>query len=132
MSVSLHRLIRASMGSFPVEFAAPSQNGEYPDTFLHSAEVVTYTHKRSKPCYTTRRIFPVHTSLVWGPVDDQSQSLSSSATPHIHPFVIAGWLQAYSQSLGHSPLATGFSQSLGPFMLQNYLLVVIYFIGRLK
>jgi hypothetical protein len=26
--------------------------------------------------------------LVWGPVDDPSQSLSSSATPHIHPFVI--------------------------------------------
>jgi hypothetical protein len=54
VSVSLHRLIRASMGSFPVVFAAPSQNREYPDTFLHSVEVVTCTHKRSKPCYTTR------------------------------------------------------------------------------
>jgi hypothetical protein len=50
--------------------------------------VVTCTHKRSKPCCTTRRIIPVHTSLVWGPVDDPSQSLSSSATPHTHPFVI--------------------------------------------
>jgi hypothetical protein len=59
----------------------------------------------------------VHTSFVWGPVDDPNQSLSSSATPHTHPFVMAGWLRAYSQSLGHSPLATGFSQSLGPFPL---------------
>jgi hypothetical protein len=30
----------------------------------------------------------VHTSLVWGPVDDPSQSLSSSMTPHAHPFVV--------------------------------------------
>jgi hypothetical protein len=50
MSVRLHRLIRALMGSFPAAFTAPSQNREYPDTFLHSAEVVTCTHKRSKPC----------------------------------------------------------------------------------
>jgi hypothetical protein len=33
MPVSLHRLIRASMGSFPTAFVAPSQNREYPDTF---------------------------------------------------------------------------------------------------
>jgi hypothetical protein len=59
----------------------------------------------------------VHTSCVWGPVDDPSQSLFSSATPHTHPFVMVGWLRAYSQYLGHSPLATGFSQSLGPFLL---------------
>jgi hypothetical protein len=52
-----------------------------------------------------------------GPVDDPSQSLSTSAMPHTHPFVMAGWLRAYSQSLGHSPLATGLSQSLGPFLL---------------
>jgi hypothetical protein len=50
--------------------------------------VVTCTHKRSKPCCMTRRIIPVHTSLVWGPVDDPSQSLSSSVTPYTHPFVI--------------------------------------------
>jgi hypothetical protein len=31
---------------------------------------------------------PIHTSLVWGPVDDPSQSLSSSATPHTHPFLV--------------------------------------------
>jgi hypothetical protein len=53
MSVSLHRLIRASMGSFPTAFAAPSRNREYPDTFLHSVEVVTCTHERSMPCCTT-------------------------------------------------------------------------------
>jgi hypothetical protein len=88
MFVSLHRLIRASMGSFPAAFVAPSRNREYPDTFVHSAEVVTCTHKRSTPCCMTRQIFPVHTSLVWGPVDDPSQSLSSSPTPHTHPFVI--------------------------------------------
>jgi hypothetical protein len=118
MSVSLHRLIRASIGSFLAAFAAPSRNREYPDTFLHSAEVVTYTHKRSKPCCSTKQVFHVHTSLVWGLVDDPSQSLSSSVvTPHTHPFVMDGWLRAYSQSLGHSPLATGFSQSLGPFLL---------------
>jgi hypothetical protein len=35
MPVSLHRLTRASMGSFPAMFIAPSQNREYPDTFLH-------------------------------------------------------------------------------------------------
>jgi hypothetical protein len=33
MSVSLHRLIRASMGSFPAVFVAPSRNREYLDTF---------------------------------------------------------------------------------------------------
>jgi hypothetical protein len=66
MPVSLHRLIRASMGSFPAAFVAPSRNREYPDTLLHSAEVVTCTHKRSKPCCSTRGIFPIHTSLVWG------------------------------------------------------------------
>jgi hypothetical protein len=86
--VSLHRLTRASMGSFPAAFIAPSRNKEYPDTFLHSAEVVTCTHKRPKHCCTTRQIIHVHTSLVWGPVDDPSQSLSSSMTLHTHPFVI--------------------------------------------
>jgi hypothetical protein len=30
----------------------------------------------------------VHTSCVWGPVDDPSQSLSSSATPHTHHYVV--------------------------------------------
>jgi hypothetical protein len=33
MSVSLNRLIRASMGSFPALFVAPSPNREYLDTF---------------------------------------------------------------------------------------------------
>jgi hypothetical protein len=32
------------MGSFPAAFVAPSRNREYPETFLHSAEVVTCTH----------------------------------------------------------------------------------------
>jgi hypothetical protein len=31
-----------------------------------------------------------HSSLVWGPVDDPSQSLPFSATPHAHPFVRPG------------------------------------------
>jgi hypothetical protein len=34
MSISLHRLIRASMGSFPVAFVVSSQNREYVDTFF--------------------------------------------------------------------------------------------------
>jgi hypothetical protein len=63
MSVSLCRLIRASMGSFPAALVAPSRNREYPDTFLHSAEVVTCTHKRSTPCCTTGRSFP--STLPW-------------------------------------------------------------------
>jgi hypothetical protein len=63
MFVSLCRLIRASMGSFPAVFAAPSRNKEYPDTFLQSAEVVACTHKRSTPCCTTRRSFP--STLPW-------------------------------------------------------------------
>jgi hypothetical protein len=58
MSVSLHMLIRASMGSFPATFIALSWDREYLDTFLHSAEVVTCTHKRSKPCCTTGRTLP--------------------------------------------------------------------------
>jgi hypothetical protein len=33
MSVSLHRLIRALMGSFPAVFVAPSRNREYLDPF---------------------------------------------------------------------------------------------------
>jgi hypothetical protein len=53
MSISLHRLTRASMGSFPAVFVALSRNREYQDTFLHSVEVVTWTHKRSKPCCTS-------------------------------------------------------------------------------
>jgi hypothetical protein len=57
MSVSLHRLIRASMGSFPAAFVAPSQNREYLNTFLHSAEVVSCTHERSKPCCITGHTF---------------------------------------------------------------------------
>jgi hypothetical protein len=58
MLVSLHRLIRASMGSFPAALVAPSLNTEYLDTFLHFVEVVTCTHKRSKCCCTTRCTFP--------------------------------------------------------------------------
>jgi hypothetical protein len=87
MFVSLHRLIRASMGSFPVVFEAPSQNREYLDNFLHSAEVVTCTHKRSKPCCTTGRTFL--SILPW------HGALSSSATPHTHPFC--------SSNLGNNP-----------------------------
>jgi hypothetical protein len=45
------------MGSFPAAFVAPSRNREYLDTFLHSAEVVTCTHRRSTPCYTTGHTF---------------------------------------------------------------------------
>jgi hypothetical protein len=33
-----------------------------------------------------RAIFPIHTSLVWGPVNDPSQSLFLPATVHTHPF----------------------------------------------
>jgi hypothetical protein len=51
------------MGSFPAMFAAHSRNKEYPDTFLHSAEVVTCTHRRSTPCSTTGRSFP--STLPW-------------------------------------------------------------------
>jgi hypothetical protein len=57
MFVSLHRLIRASIGSFLAAFVAPSRNREYLDTFLYSAEVVTCTHKRSKLCCTTGHTF---------------------------------------------------------------------------
>jgi hypothetical protein len=88
MSISLHRLIRASMGSFPAAFVAPSRNREYLDTLLHSAEVVTCTHKRPKPCYTTGRTFPSILLLYGAQSCDPSQSLSSSATPHTHPFVV--------------------------------------------
>jgi hypothetical protein len=38
MSVSLHRLIKASMGSFPAVFVAPSRNREYLDTFLYTLQ----------------------------------------------------------------------------------------------
>jgi hypothetical protein len=41
------------MCSFSAMFIAPSWNREYPDTFLHSAEVVTCTHKRSRLCCTS-------------------------------------------------------------------------------
>jgi hypothetical protein len=53
MPVSLHRLTRAFMGSFTAMFVAPSRNREYPNMFLHYGEVVTCTHKRSKPCGTS-------------------------------------------------------------------------------
>jgi hypothetical protein len=64
MPVSLHKLIRDLMGSFPAMFIAPSQNREYPDTFLHSVEVVTCTHKRSKPCCTSELLAHPHFSCV--------------------------------------------------------------------
>jgi hypothetical protein len=38
MSIRLHRLIRASMGSFPAVFVAPSRNKEYLDTFLYTLQ----------------------------------------------------------------------------------------------
>jgi hypothetical protein len=41
------------MGSFPAMFTASSRSREYPDTFLHSAEVVTCTHKRLILCCTS-------------------------------------------------------------------------------
>jgi hypothetical protein len=67
MSVSLHRLIRASMGSFPAAFASPSRNREYLDTFctlcrgghLYPWEINTLLHNRA--------YFPVHTSFCMGP-----------------------------------------------------------------
>jgi hypothetical protein len=86
MSVSLHRLIRASMGSFPAMFVAPSRNMEYLDTFctlcrgghLYPQEINTLLHNQA--------YFPIHTSLVWGPAVDLSQSLFLPATVHTHPF----------------------------------------------
>jgi hypothetical protein len=50
--------------------------------------VVTCIHKRSKPCCTSES--RASSILPWygDPVDDPSQSLSSSATSHIHPFVV--------------------------------------------
>jgi hypothetical protein len=82
MSVSLHSLIRASMGSFPAAFVAPSQNREYLDTFLHSTEVVTCTHKRSKPCCTTGHTFP--SILPWYGAQSMIQANHwSSPRPHI-------------------------------------------------
>src|SRR3954471_24640718 len=50
--------------------------------FLHFAEVRYFTHERSNPCCTTGRSFPSTFPMVWGRVDDPSQSLSFSATPH--------------------------------------------------
>jgi hypothetical protein len=88
MSTSLYRLIRASMGSFPATFVAPSRNREYLDTFIHSAEVVTCTHKRLMLCCTTGRTFPSILLLYGAQSCDPSQSLSSSVTPHTHPFVV--------------------------------------------
>jgi hypothetical protein len=87
MSVSLYRLIRASMGSFPATFVASSRNREYLDTFcilcrgghLYPWEINTLLHNRA--------YFSVHTSFVWGPIDDPSQSPFFSATPQTHPFV---------------------------------------------
>jgi hypothetical protein len=37
------------MGSFPAEFIVSSWNKEYPDTFLHSAEVVTDENMSNLP-----------------------------------------------------------------------------------
>jgi hypothetical protein len=88
MYVSLHMLIRASIGSFPAAFVALSRNREYPDTFLHSAEVITCTYKRSKPCCTTGRTFPSILPWYGAQFCDPSESLSFSATSHTHPFVV--------------------------------------------
>jgi hypothetical protein len=76
------------MGSFPATFVAPSRNREYLNTFLHSAEVVTCTHKRSKPCCTTGRTFLPILLLYGAQSCDPRQSLSSSVTPHTHPLVV--------------------------------------------
>ena len=87
MPVILHRA-RTFM-----EFLSCSVRNSFPEqgvtcySFLHSAEVRYFTHKRSRPCCTTRRTFLSTLSLVWGPVFDPSHSLCFSTTPHAHPFV---------------------------------------------
>src|SRR3954467_1631511 len=53
--------------------------------FLHSTEVRYFTHERSNPCCTTGRSFPSTLPMVWGPVDDPSQSLPPSR-PRMHPW----------------------------------------------
>jgi hypothetical protein len=58
MLVSLHRLIKASMGSCPAVFVAPSRTGSILMLFVHSAEVVTCTHRRSTLCCMIGRTFP--------------------------------------------------------------------------
>jgi hypothetical protein len=90
MSVSLHRLTRASMGSFPAVFVAPSRNREYLDTFLHSAEVVTCTHKRSKPCCMIGRTFP--SILPWYGVQSMIQANHCPPPRPRIPTICNGWL----------------------------------------
>ena len=47
MSVSLHGLLEPSRGSFPRgDRSSIPRNREYHDTFIHSAEVRYFTHKR--------------------------------------------------------------------------------------
>jgi hypothetical protein len=103
MSVSLHRLIRASMGSFLTAFVAPSRNREYLDTFLHSAEVVTCTHKRSKPCCTTRRTFP--SILPWYGAQSMIQA---NHCPPLRPRIPTHYVITYKSLLSLPALALGF------------------------
>jgi len=72
-----------------------------------------HIQKRSKPCCTTGRTFPSTLSLVWGPVDDPSQSLPSShnacppvvvvqITPPVYPTLrhyLGGLPQPYHRHL---------------------------------
>jgi hypothetical protein len=107
MSVSLHRLIRASMGSFPAAFVVPSWNKEYPDTFLHSAEVVACTHKRSKPCCTSELHARPHFLCV-GP-SRWSKPITVLLRDPAYPSFCNGWLAIgiIPNFLGHYPACHG-------------------------
>src|SRR3954465_1601057 len=62
---------------FPLRSQLLPGTGSNKLQFLHSAEVRYFSHERSIPCCTTGRSFPSPLPMVWGPVDDPSQSLPS-------------------------------------------------------
>src|SRR3954465_1581517 len=70
---------------FPPRSKLLPETGSNKLQFLHSAEVRHFTHERSNPCCTTGQSFPSILPMVWGPVDDPSQSLPPSR-PRMPPW----------------------------------------------
>src|SRR3954464_8700364 len=70
---------------FPQHSQLLPRTGSNKLQFLHSAEVRHFTHERSTLCCTTRKLIPVHNSMMWGPEDDPRQSLPPSR-PRMPPW----------------------------------------------
>src|SRR3954471_20726339 len=86
LKIYVHQPSRVYQNLHGVPFPPRSQllpgTGSNKLQFLHSAEVRYFTHERSTSLLHNQASFPVHNSMMWGPVVGPSQSLRS-LRPHM-------------------------------------------------